>query len=204
MRHNAMSRTDRPNPPTSSDVKRPRRFTLRDDLYDAFEARARELECSVDWLLAEAMKRLLANPRLAARSLPPPPQPPQPQRSAAFVLPPPPPPPPPPPQRRATGSFVGSRSEVERLAVRMDAVRIALEGTRMILGRSAKDAQIVVRDGSVSRQHAMLERGEEGWFIVDMASTNGVLLNGARVARARVRPGDVLGIGPVSLFVERA
>lgn len=50
----------------------------------------------------------------------------------------------------------------------------------------------------------MIERGPDGWMVVDMASTNGVQLNGARVTRAPIRIGDVIGIGPFTIRVERA
>ena len=43
-----------------------------------------------------------------------------------------------------------------------------------------------------------------GWVIVDMASTNGILVNGVRVTRASLRAGDVLEIGPFTIAVERA
>jgi hypothetical protein len=214
-------RRDSSSPPRTDD-RRPRTFLCRDDLYRAFEDRARELECSVDWLLTEAMKRLLASPSLTRHPslVPYAPRPPLgppaplapigPLGPAAPLAPLGPPraaPPPPPPRRpRATGSFVGPTDRVaeERLALRLGDARTVLDKPRVIIGRSARDAQLVVRDASVSRQHALIERAMEGWFVVDMGSTNGVLLNGSRVARARIRAGDVLVVGPVSIVVERA
>src|SRR5689334_9201309 len=83
--------------------RRARTFQCRDDLYGAFQARAKELECSVDWLLGEAMKRLLADETLAPQ-VQPAIAPPKPKLRAS--LPPlklgPPPLPPPPPPRRPT------------------------------------------------------------------------------------------------------
>jgi hypothetical protein len=196
-------RRDSLSPPRTDD-RRPRTFLCRDDLYRAFEDRARELECSVDWLLAEAMKRLLASPSLAR---PPSLLPPVPPVPSAPLGPPRAAPPPPPPRRpRATGSFVGPTDRVaeERLALRLGDARTVLDKPRVVIGRSARDAQLVVRDASVSRQHALVERAMDGWYVVDMGSTNGVLLNGSRVARARIRAGDVLVVGPVSIVVERA
>lgn len=194
---NAMSQRDR----------RARTFVCRDDLYDAFEARARELQCSVDWLIAEAMKRLLANPALAPQA---------PQPSSRSVRPPAPPslhggplvPPPPPPRRRTTGSFVGPRENAETriaLRVRDEASRAVVDRDRFVLGRSSKDAHLTLRDGGVSRQHAIIERtGPSAWVVVDMASTNGVHVNGVRVTRAPIAPGDVLEIGPFTIAVEPA
>ena len=190
-----------------SSSRRPRTFVCRDDLYDAFERRAHDLECSVDWLLAEAMKRLLAHEGLkvapiAAPLLPPP------SKKPVFARPPLVAPvlaPPPPPSRKPTGSFVGQKAAVgEVLALRLSDQRVVVDRDRFVLGRSARDAHFALRDGNVSRQHAIIERAPGGWVIVDMASTNGILVNGTRVTRAPLRPGDVLEIGPFTLAVERA
>lgn len=167
------------------DPRTPHTFQLRDDLCRAFALRARELECSVDWLVAEAMKRLLAE---TGTGLPAPP------RTAPLppVRGPHAPPPPPPPPVRA------------RIALHAGAQRAIVDRDRFVIGRSAKQAHFIVADPNVSRQHAIVERTPQGWIVVDMASTNGVLLNGARVTRAALRPGDVLEIGPARIAVERA
>jgi pSer/pThr/pTyr-binding forkhead associated (FHA) protein len=164
--------------------RRPRTFVCRDDLYGAFEKRAHELRCSTDWLLAEAMKRLLADATLALpspQSLPSPPG----ARPPRVT-------PPPPPARPAA------------IALRSRQKRVVVDRERFVIGRNARDAHFVVRDSSVSRQHAMIERGADAWYVIDMASTNGVSLNGSPVTRAALRPGDVLVIGPMTLTVERA
>jgi pSer/pThr/pTyr-binding forkhead associated (FHA) protein len=90
-----------------------------------------------------------------------------------------------------------------RLALRVDGARTLVDRDAFVLGRSA-DANLVLRDASVSRQHAIIERVGTVWVIVDMASTNGVVVNGTRVARAVLRPGDVIRIGPFAVHVERA
>ncbi|MBX3186406.1 MAG: FHA domain-containing protein [Labilithrix sp.] len=189
-----------PASPGVSDDRKPHTFLCRDDLYRAFEARARDLECSVDWLLAEAMKRLLADaslkppaprPNAAPPSLPRPP--------LALPLPPPPPPPRP---RRPTGSFVGQRPDA--IALRVGEARAIVDRDRFVLGRGARDAHFTLRDPGVSRQHAIVERAERGYVIVDMASTNGVRVNGVRITRAPIQAGDVVEIGPFAILVERA
>jgi hypothetical protein len=157
------------------DTRQPRTFSCRDDLFRAFEARARELGCSVDWLLAEAMKAWLQGRASAPPRLPPP---------SAF---------PPPPRRRAPP-----------IALRAGDARVVVDRDRFVIGRSAREAHFVVRDPGVSRQHAIIERALGGWRIVDMASTNGLTLNGAAVTSAPLRPGDVVVVGEVTLTVERA
>jgi len=73
--------------------------------------------------------------------------------------------------------------------------RYVLDGPRATIGRS-KSAECVLPDPNVSRRHAELRRGEDGeWQIVDLGSTNGVKVNGRRVATTRLRPGDEVTIG---------
>jgi hypothetical protein len=151
------------------------------------------------------MKRLLADASLKVTPppLPLPPLPPG-MRGAPLV----PPPPPPPRSRRATGSFVGEKASIavanEVLALRLGEQRVVVDRDRFVIGRSARDAQLALRDGGVSRQHAIIERTPAGWAVVDMASTNGIHVNGARVTRSPIRAGDTLEIGPFRIAVERA
>lgn len=163
--------------PHAPQTKHARRFVCRDELYEAFEARARELECSVDWLIAEAMKRFLSQ---TGTGLPP-----RSPRPTPLL-----PPPVPPPR--------------ERIALRFGEQRSVVDRDRFVIGRRKREAAFVVADPNVSRQHAMLERTREGWVILDMASTNGVFVNGTRVTRSLVRVGDIVVIGPARIIVERA
>ena len=55
--------------------------------------------------------------------------------------------------------------------------------------------EIVVPSTEVSRRHALIAPGEGGYVVHDL-STNGVLVNGERVAKTRVLGrGDVIRIG---------
>ncbi|MDI3417796.1 ABC transporter ATP-binding protein/permease [Streptomyces luteolus] len=62
------------------------------------------------------------------------------------------------------------------------------------IGR-APDNDLIVPDLLVSRRHAELRTGPEGYEIVDVGSHNGTYLNGQPVSRAPVIPGDVIGVG---------
>ncbi|MCX5447350.1 MULTISPECIES: ABC transporter ATP-binding protein/permease [Streptomyces] len=62
------------------------------------------------------------------------------------------------------------------------------------IGR-APENDLVVDDLSVSRRHAELRAGAEGFEIVDLGSHNGTYLNGQPVGRAPMIPGDIVGIG---------
>jgi pSer/pThr/pTyr-binding forkhead associated (FHA) protein len=61
---------------------------------------------------------------------------------------------------------------------------------------------IVLTDAKVSRVHARFERSAEGYAVVDLGSANGISVNGARVARARLAPGDIVQVGDSTIRLE--
>lgn len=75
---------------------------------------------------------------------------------------------------------------------------IALEGDRVVIGRLS-ECQICLPDQNVSRQHAAFVSEGDGWAIEDLESTNGTRLNGEPVRHARLRDGDVIGVGATKL-----
>jgi VWFA-related protein len=73
-------------------------------------------------------------------------------------------------------------------------------GDQAVIGRGSEADVRIADDGEISRRHAKLFRTEEGDFaIVDMASTNGTLLNGKKVNQARVHDGDLIDLGNTRL-----
>jgi hypothetical protein len=54
---------------------------------------------------------------------------------------------------------------------------------------------IVLQDPAVSRKHAGIRRDVQGWELADLGSLNGVYVNGERVAKHRLREGDVVRVG---------
>lgn len=71
-----------------------------------------------------------------------------------------------------------------------------------LIGRVVDGSGIEVIEASVSRHHAQLASDDAGaWTIRDLGSTNGTLVNEARVADVLpVRPGDRLRIGQVGFY----
>jgi adenylate cyclase len=76
-----------------------------------------------------------------------------------------------------------------------------LTGGRVRLGRGG-DNDIVLADVSVSRNHAEIRRGPDGWHIHDLRSTNGVEINRVAVRSAPLHPGDRITVGVFELDVE--
>ena len=73
------------------------------------------------------------------------------------------------------------------------------------IGRS-KSCDISLPDATMSRDHAVLMRREQGWFIIDTNSKAGTSLNGKRLKptrRAQVFPGDTIAMGSSTLRLQR-
>ena len=82
-----------------------------------------------------------------------------------------------------------------RAVVSLDDRRYVLDGPKATIGRS-KEVECVLRDPNVSRRHAELRQAASGdWTIVDLGSTNGIKVNGRRVASSRLSPGDQVTVG---------
>jgi pSer/pThr/pTyr-binding forkhead associated (FHA) protein len=75
--------------------------------------------------------------------------------------------------------------------------------TTRTIGR-APIADLILDAPLVSRVHCRLEASEETLEVVDLESTNGVVVNGERVSRRLLIPGDRLEIGRVELTVARS
>jgi adenylate cyclase len=67
----------------------------------------------------------------------------------------------------------------------------------------AESNDLVLRETSVSRRHAMLSPSLEGsWMVRDLGSANGIFLNGKAVRETPLKDSDVLNIGEYSLRYE--
>jgi transcriptional regulator with GAF, ATPase, and Fis domain len=83
----------------------------------------------------------------------------------------------------------GSRSE------------LALERPVVSIGRAVTN-DIRLSSTLVSRHHCRIERGGEGTFVVDLGSANGTLVNGEKITRKLVAPGDKIQVGGVRILLE--
>jgi FHA domain-containing protein len=97
----------------------------------------------------------------------------------------------------------------EELGVERELVSLTVNGTqhevkqrRLVIGRS-RDCDIQLSDANVSRQHAELRQEGTSYWIVDLASTNGIEVNGKRVKRAKLRDGDKVTLGSTDVVFSR-
>ncbi len=98
------------------------------------------------------------------------------------------------------------------LARRMTGFAAAPEPTLLALDWHGGDGEllvgrhhacdVVLTDPSVSRRHARLSFRDGNWVLRDLDSTNGTAVNGKRVVRCRLLPGDYLELGDELLLVD--
>lgn len=64
-----------------------------------------------------------------------------------------------------------------------------VEGERFLIGRG-RHCDLVIESAKVSREHAVIRREEDGWWIEDLGSSNGTWFRQARIDRRRIAEGD--------------
>jgi len=75
-----------------------------------------------------------------------------------------------------------------------------LEGDLLRIGKN-DDNDLVLKDGTVSREHCEIVRDAKGYLLRDLGSTNGTLLDGAEIREGYLRPGAVISVGRIELKV---
>lgn len=68
------------------------------------------------------------------------------------------------------------------------------------IGRSSTQ-ELCLKSAGISLCHALLQAKDTEWELVDQASTNGCYVNGERITRHTVVPGDVIYLGNVMLLM---
>lgn len=92
-----------------------------------------------------------------------------------------------------------------------DAVSLKVSGDMVangvVIGRSPRNALLLIDDKTLSREHARLFEGRDGVLnIEDLGTTNGTSVNGRRIqpgSREPLRAGDMLQLGEVTLRLTR-
>ena len=100
------------------------------------------------------------------------------------------PPPEPEPEREVVSLTVAGRQHV-------------VSDACVVLGRS-RDAGVRISDVNISRKHAEIRQEGSTFWVVDLGSTNGTLVNGKRVDRQRLRDGDRITLGATEIVFGRS
>jgi transcriptional regulator with PAS, ATPase and Fis domain len=69
------------------------------------------------------------------------------------------------------------------------------------IGRGSEN-QLVLEDTLISRTHCRIYRQHAHFWIEDLGSANGVTVNGAKVDRVPLKPGDCVELGPFRIEVQ--
>jgi hypothetical protein len=176
-------------------VKTPRQIAIADHLWEAFERMAREMGSEREALVNQALHVFA--------------------RLNGFVVPDgpagggdEPPPPPPLPRRSAAAEVLEAAERLEQdiheptpvdveapgtgsglLLVREDGTPLEVAKDRFVIGRG-RHCDLVVDSAKVSREHAIIARDGDAWFIEDLGSSNGTWHHRERVTRKRIADGD--------------
>ena len=71
---------------------------------------------------------------------------------------------------------------------------LLIETEQLIIGRDEK-SDLVLSDKSVSRQHAVIRRTDQGYELEDMGSTNGTFVGGQAAKHTLLKAGDTIRFG---------
>lgn len=96
----------------------------------------------------------------------------------------------------------GAEGDLVRITFRSDDPKLVSSG--LIVGRSADNCDLYIKDGSVSRRHARIFRSAGKLMIEDLGSTNGVSINGRPIKKnssAEIPLQGDLTIGGVELTI---
>lgn len=77
-----------------------------------------------------------------------------------------------------------------------------LKGHQKFLGNFIRQPDVLLKDGAVSRSHAILYQDERGVHVIDLLSKNGSFINGQEVERATLQNNDILSMGNMSLRLQ--
>ncbi len=79
-----------------------------------------------------------------------------------------------------------------RLYLVVDGRVHAVTTERFVIGRVSSQCDLAIIDANISRQHCAIERRDGLFFVVDLGSTNGIVVDGVRVDDHPIADGDVL------------
>lgn len=70
-----------------------------------------------------------------------------------------------------------------------------------VVGRSARLCDLVLDQTNISKQHCILVKTDGLVYLRDLGSTNGTRVNGQRVVRGALLPGDILTLSGLSFRI---
>jgi len=102
-------------------------------------------------------------------------------------------------ERRASGD-VPPGGAILVLSGFYEGLEIPIDRDWFVIGRG-RGADVMLAEPTISRAHAAIGCDGEGFFVKDLGSTNGTLVNGQRRERTALASGDEIRIGRLHLRV---
>ena len=81
-----------------------------------------------------------------------------------------------------------------------EGLEVKLDRPRFVIGRGRK-ADLVLAEVTISRAHAAVGFDGDGFFVEDLGSTNGTLVNGSPVDRQHLKNEDEIRMGKLRIGV---
>ena len=81
-----------------------------------------------------------------------------------------------------------------------EGLEVALDREQLVIGRGRK-ADLSLAEATISRSHAVVGFDASGFFVEDLGSTNGTMVNGSPVARHALKNEDEIQMGRLRIGV---
>jgi pSer/pThr/pTyr-binding forkhead associated (FHA) protein len=102
--------------------------------------------------------------------------------------------------QRGPGRAVSLGARIRVLSGFYEGLEVPVDRDWLVIGRG-RGADLVLALPTISRAHAAIGWDRGGFFVEDLGSTNGTLLNGERRERSRLTDGDEIQMGKLRLSV---
>jgi len=103
-------------------------------------------------------------------------------------------------RERRAGRAVPAGATVRVTAGFYEGLEIPIDREWLVIGRG-RSAEMTLAEPTISRAHAAIGYDGRGFFVQDLRSTNGTLVNGERRERASLRDDDEIQMGRLRLRV---
>jgi pSer/pThr/pTyr-binding forkhead associated (FHA) protein len=103
-------------------------------------------------------------------------------------------------QERRRGGPVPPGSSICVLRGFYEGLEVAVDRDWLVIGRG-RGADVILAEATISRAHAAIGFEEDAFFVQDLGSTNGTLVNGTRQERSALKNGDELQMGKLILRI---
>lgn len=81
-----------------------------------------------------------------------------------------------------------------------EGLEVVVDRDWLVVGRG-RSADLVIAEATISRAHAAIGYDADGFYVQDLGSTNGTMVNGAKSERQLLKQGDEIQMGRLVLGV---